>query len=56
MLRKQTKTCFVNQDFTCVRTTDVSEEQQEQEEESYINNVHNKRQLNRTYCYYIHVY
>ena len=35
MPRKQTKTRFVNQDFTCVRTTDVSEEQQEQEEDSY---------------------
>ena len=35
--RKQTKTHFVNQDYTCIRTstTDVSEEQQEQEEDSY---------------------
>ena len=36
MPRKQTKTRFVHQDFTCVRTTDVSEEQQEQKEDSYI--------------------
>ena len=56
--RKQTKNYFVNEDYTCIchSTTDVSEEQQEQEEDSYkqCSQQETAQQIAiTTYCYYM---